>query len=211
MIRAVFKSCIAVAILLMLGTSAQAAMYTFYGDQLQQPAYPLAAQAEAEFQSYLPAVAYGTYGPFSHIEFMYNGSPTGISAEHSIVSTEWVHDFNTPINAVGFFLQSIAADTSRLSVGYINTLTGANYYFDLPHLPADQLVGDDTLFWGYINTDETFDRVAIGGMGSSLGMANIQIGWNNEPTGNPAVPEPSTMLLLAVGLGGLAVWRKRSA
>jgi hypothetical protein len=204
------KAFVAATLMLMLCGSAEAAIYTFYGDANQPGFYPTPSQAEANFQSYFPemATAYSFSGGVGY--FLSSAGFTGVTVSPLSSGANWYFDFNTPVNSLGLFLYDIDPG-STLSIGFTDTTSGANFFYDIPHEPVTELTPLASIFWGYINTEIAFDRMEIGGIGgdgqqNTIYAGALQIGWRSEEP--PAVPEPSTVLLLAAGLGGLIVLRK---
>jgi len=207
--RILRKAFVAATLMLMLCGSAEAAIYTFYGDANQPAFYPTPSQAEANFQSYFPEMALAT---FTGATGYFNTSSgfTGVTASPSSSGANWYFDFNSPVNSLGLFLHDINLG-STLSIGFTDTTSGANFFYDIPHEPVTELTPLTSIFWGYINTEIAFDRMEIGGIGrdgqqNTIYARALQIGWRSEEP--PTVPEPSTLLLLAAGLGGLIVLRK---
>jgi len=115
-------------------------------------------------------------------------------------------EFDTAQSAFGFFatdLEEVPAILSfETSYGKITTL-------NIPYTKPSN--SGSVLFFGVIDTENPFTKVTFNGNHSweGFGFDDFTIGTENQVVNS--TPEPSTLLLVGLGLIGLIKFRKKSA
>jgi len=203
-----FRVLFAFVLALMLCAPAKADILTFYGDDLGAALTP--AQAETQFQSNLTGVAIEDFSSGSTIDFG-NGITAAISTGYytgskwHITTSSFILTFSEAISAFGLFLYDLDY-SANLAARYNDTL------LDIPNPVIGGGLSNDEHFWGVIDTGESFTQLTISGSTLEIELDNMQIGIPNVRQSGPvATPEPSTFLLLAAGLGGVAFLRRKRA
>ena len=120
----------------------------------------------------------------------------------------FIMDFASPVTALGLYI--IGAPDANVQGDFgIATLVGG-----LTNGSPDQFLSDgDAYFLGIIDPAGFSQAFVIGG-NPSCSQPNCQYVWNVDDittVAAPAVPEPSTLLLVAPGVVGFArmAWRRR--
>jgi hypothetical protein len=112
-------------------------------------------------------------------------------------------DFGNNTDFLGFYI----FDASK--TGTFNLLYTDGTTFTLENKPTDNQDGDDGYyrFIGFVNTHPTslIERFWVTNAGSRYGIDEIEWGRGN----GVEVPEPTTLLLLGLGLAGLAFARRQ--
>lgn len=207
--KPVFRFLFACLVALMLCAPAQADVLTFYGDD--QGAALTPAAAELEFQSNLSSFYIEDFSSGSTIDF---GNGITATASTGRVSSELWSIYNSPmtltfseaVSSFGTYIFDIDQGADLVASYNDNEL-------NIPHQIASSLE-NDMHFWGIIDTGETFTQITFSGVSWYINWDNMQIGTPDVGSGgNDLVPtpEPSTFLLLAAGLGGLAFLRRENA
>jgi hypothetical protein len=114
--------------------------------------------------------------------------------------------FSAPVAAFGFYGTDIGDFDGQVVV---TTLGGVSHTYTIPHPTGQENYAYTALYFGIIDTVDPFTSVVFSNTGSGadfFGFDNFSIGSIQQvvPT-----PEPITMLLLGLGVLGLAGLRKR--
>lgn len=110
--------------------------------------------------------------------------------------------FSDPIAAFGFYGTDIGDLSAQLTI----TLTdfgGAQIIVDVAHTLGPFNDDGDLLFWGFVDPITTYTKLEFGllaGNDDFFGFDDLTIGELDQVN---IVPEPTTLILLAVGLAGL--------
>ncbi|XXJ20790.1 PEP-CTERM sorting domain-containing protein [Desulfovibrio caledoniensis] len=203
-----FRVLFAFILTLALCAPAMAEVITFYGDD--QGATLTPAGAEAQFQSNLSSVFIEDFSSGTTIDF---GNGITATANTGSVANERWHLYNRPltltfsqaINAFGTYIIDVDQG-SDLSFFYNDS------ELDIPHQVVAGGLNNDVHFWGIIDTEALFTQITFTGITWYIDWDNMQIGTPDVQHSSPvATPEPSTFLLLAAGLGGIAFLRRKRA
>lgn len=136
----------------------------------------------------------------------FNTSPGG--AQFWEVSGAFQLDFSAPISAFGFYGTDIGDFTGQVTVSLWDAVTSA-----ITNVTINNTInGKDgsLLFWGFIDSGATYDRIVFGNTAAGtdfFGFDSMTIG-DAQQIRNP-VPEPATVALLGLGLGGVVAVRRR--
>ncbi len=115
--------------------------------------------------------------------------------------------FSAPVAAFGFFGIDIGDFNGQVTV---TTSGGLNQVFNVGNTLNGN--GGSVLFWGVIDTAATFTSITFGNTapGSDFfAFDNFTVGSLAQVKDPTRVPEPGTLLLLSMGLLGVAASRKR--
>lgn len=111
-------------------------------------------------------------------------------------------DFDTPINAFGINI----TDWGDFRPGSLFFSNDAGDNFTVAVSPQSN---GNLIFFGLINPTMSFTQIVFTNTADNEGYGIDEVYYSSSPA-NP-IPEPSTLLLLASGLGGLGFvrWRKK--
>lgn len=223
---------------LVFGLSSMASGYhaTFFGEDPNPAAnlylHPNADSARAQFFSNLVGVGTETFEGFSvgqsaplAVDFGSAGTATltgsvsvyqgtnsvgryPISGQRYLETTSenFILTFNQPIAAFGFYGTDLGDFNGRVTV---TTVGGISIVYEIPHSLGGGNNDGKTVYWGVIDTVNPFVQIVFGNSAAGtdyFGFDDFSIGSMQQvkPT-----PEPTTMLLLGLGVLGLAGLRKR--
>ena len=92
-----------------------------------------------------------------------------------------------------------------------SAITFSGLGLDEKHPDLEDFYGVMGLDWVFANTDISLNNFSIAADSSFSGIVD-NADFNNERNPNPpAIPEPSTMLLMGTGLIGLGIWKRKKA
>lgn len=109
--------------------------------------------------------------------------------------------FSRPVQAIGFFATDLGDQGGRLQL----TLTRTDGMLETLLVPHSLGATGSALFFGLRSPDMAYTSVSFAVQGSTAEVYGL-----DDLTVGTVVPEPSTMVLLGVGLGLLA-WRRARA
>jgi hypothetical protein len=170
-----------------------------YGDNTYAPlaiSFGSAGTATINGTGYVNQVTSGTNGvgryPISGTKYWETGSSFYI-------------DFSAPVAAFGFYGIDIGDFDGQVTVTLSN---GETVFYNVGN--STEITGGSVLYWGVIDTERLFTRVAFGNTEEGtdfFGFDDMTIGSREQVVPSP---EPTTMLLLGLGVLGLAGLRKRN-
>lgn len=234
--RSLLATATTAAVLFAVATTAQAAPVTFFGEDLSNgnpvASHPNSDAARANFFSNLTGVstetfegiATGTSVPFA-VSFGAAGTATltgggsvqsGASSSNQFpisgtkyfnTTSTFLLTFSSPISAFGFY----GTDIGDVSANLTLTLTGSNgtTVLNVPNVVNSTTADGSALYFGFYDTANTYTSISFAGAGSDVfGFDDFSIGSRAQVTPNP-VPEPATLAVLASGLVGLGLLRRR--
>jgi len=106
-------------------------------------------------------------------------------------------NFTDPINAFGAYFTGWQIGTQ--------TITYADNTSETLNMPAANINDGGTVFFGFYDTDNMITSITYHAVNDIVAVDDLRYGT----AGSAPVPEPSTLLLMGVGLGGLALYRRR--
>jgi hypothetical protein len=160
--------------------------------------FPGAGTATLTGDGFIESVPWGSTNGFGR----YNVDGPGTSKYFDTNSATFAIDFSAPIAAFGFYGIDIGDFNGQLILTFLD---GETQMITVPHTVNGQ--GGAVLFFGYINTDNPFTRVEF----SDTAPGEDFFGFDRMTIGDPeqVIPEPITTALTVLGIGLLAVWRRR--
>jgi hypothetical protein len=144
---------------------------------------------------------YSVFGYDSFYGFVDNGDWHIIMAGLGTVNGTMTFSFDTPIYGVGGFLNYATPNYGTPSIAVYNS---SNNLIESTTLNFSTGGGDNTgYFYGFREENPIISKLTLSN--AYIGIADLTV--VKEPTTN--VPEPTTMLLLGLGLVGLAGVRRK--
>lgn len=214
------KLMFALALSLLMVSPAKALVMTFYGDSFSTYDH---FDANSSFLSNLTSPYYESFENVQSSDVMFgngvtadlsfgrrqtgsDGSLDGNYVWQTVGSRNLVVDFqDSPVSGFGVFITDLdyGADLYAL----INDVS-----YNIPNPLEPRTHQGETSFWGFIDTESTFDKITFSGLTTYIDWELMTIGTPvNSAPGPVPTPEPSTLLLLGAGLVGVIAFRRRKA
>ncbi|GBC59642.1 hypothetical protein DENIS_0581 [Desulfonema ishimotonii] len=125
-------------------------------------------------------------------------------------------EFTKAQSAFGFFGTDFQLDLP-ITIRF-ETVSGKTTVLDIPFTRTPAIIPGSVLFMGVIDTDDPFVKVIFDSPGNPIGGWNLQewfafdqftIATPEQVNANQPVPEPATLILLAISLIGFAVFKRK--
>jgi hypothetical protein len=211
-----------VTLVLGLVGSASAVPVTFFGEDLglgettPLSSWTNAATAETTFLSNLSGVGTATLQGDGEIETINSGTNgygrypiSGTNYWETGSSSSFSIGFTSAISAFGFYGIDVGDFNGQLQLEATN---GTTETIAIPH--TIDAPGGTVIYFGFYDLDQAYSQINFSNTGSSadyFGFDDMTIGTYEQVIPNNPVPEPSTILLMGIGLLGLVGYsRKRS-